>query len=106
MNTTVVVPDAVRVYGQSSASTGVAVAAAGVVNAGANTMALIPVFGLIGQEFLASFIGAQANHLSSVSEVAAVHLGTGAAAIGGAADFENTDGDGASGITRTLGMRA
>ena len=67
---------------------------------------LIPVFGLIGQEFLASFIGAQTNHLASVSEVAAVHLGTAAAAIGGAADFENTDTDGAgSGITRTVGMR-
>ncbi|HMS74067.1 hypothetical protein [Gordonia sp. (in: high G+C Gram-positive bacteria)] len=105
MSTTVVIPDAVRGYGASAASTGVAIAGAGAINAGANTLALIPVFGLIGQEFLASFIGAQTNHLASVSEVAAVHLGTAAAAIGGAADFENTDTDGASGITRTVGMR-
>ncbi|MBD0022777.1 hypothetical protein GII33_16905 [Gordonia pseudamarae] len=105
MNTTVV-PDAVRIYGESAAAIGVAVAGAGAINAGANTAALIPVFGLIGQEFLASFIGAQANHLLSVGEVSAVHLGTAAAAIHGAADFEGTDRDGASGISHTLGMKA
>ena len=105
MSTTVVIPDAVRGYGASAASTGVAIAGAGAINAGQTRWHHPGLLASSARSSLASFIGAQTNHLASVSEVAVVPWGRAAAAIGGAADFENTDTDGASGITRTVGMR-
>jgi hypothetical protein len=49
------------------------VAVAGAANQAATIAAAIPVFGLIGQDFLAAFAVAQANNFSSVTELAYVH---------------------------------
>ncbi|NNH71887.1 hypothetical protein HLB23_18830 [Nocardia uniformis] len=40
----------------------------------------VPVFGLIGQDFLVAFAIAQGNYLLSSAEIAAVHGGTAASA--------------------------
>lgn len=91
-------PDALDGYASATASTAALVATAGTVNAAANTTAMIGVFGLIGQEFLAEFIGAQTNHLFAVGSLAAVHAGTAATAAAGAASYRSTDASGATGI--------
>lgn len=59
-------------------------------------------FGLIGQEFLAAFIAAQANHLTSVGELAAVHAATAATTVAGLAGFEGVDAASAAVIRSVL----
>jgi hypothetical protein len=97
MNNVTVAPEALQAFGSTHAAMAGAVSAAGSINAAANTAVMVPVFGVIGQEFLASFIAAQANHLLAVGNLAAVHAGTAAATLSGLADFEGNDG--ASGAT-------
>lgn len=92
MNNVTVTPEVLEGFAATNAAIGTAVATAGSINSAANTLAMIPVFGLIGQEFLASFIAAQANHLLAVGNLAAVHAATAASAIGGLASFEAADG--------------
>ncbi|KAF0848250.1 MULTISPECIES: type VII secretion target [Nocardia] len=87
-----VVPDALRAYGSASAAMASGVASAAAVDQAATVAAVVPVFGLIGQELLASYAFAQANHLSSVAELAAVHAGTALTAHQGAATYEGVDG--------------
>ncbi|WP_348537884.1 type VII secretion target [Nocardia brasiliensis] len=70
---------------------GPGVATAGAVDQAATIATVVPVFGLIGQEFLAAFAFAQANHLSSVAELAAVHAGTALTAHQAASTYEVTD---------------
>lgn len=84
-------PEALEGFTAANAAIGTAVGSAGAINAAANTAVMVPVFGLIGQEFLASFIGAQANHLFSVGSLAAVHASTAAASAAGLASYEGTD---------------
>ncbi|GGL23746.1 hypothetical protein GCM10011588_43270 [Nocardia jinanensis] len=93
-----VVPDAVRLYGSESAAMAAGVASAGAVDQTATVAFAAPVFGLIGQEFLAAFAYAQANHLSSVAELAAVHAGTALTAHQAAASYEITDAGNAMNI--------
>ncbi|MGC4933625.1 type VII secretion target [Gordonia sp. DT30] len=91
MNHVTVTPEVLEGFAATNAAIGTAVAAAGSVDAAANTAVMIPVFGLIGQEFLAAFITAQANHLLAVGNLAAVHAATAASALGGLAEFESVD---------------
>ncbi|MFW0789003.1 type VII secretion target [Gordonia sp. CPCC 205333] len=98
MDTLTISPEALQGYATATASTAALVASAGAVNAAANTTAMIGVFGLIGQEFLAEFIGAQANHLFSIGSLAAVHAGTAATALAGSTDYRSADAAGAVGI--------
>ncbi|KAF0848282.1 hypothetical protein [Nocardia caishijiensis] len=63
-------------YGATNAAMATQVAAAGAADAGASMAAAVPIFGLIGQDFLAAFAVAQGNNLASVTEIAAVHAGT------------------------------
>ncbi|RPA61140.1 hypothetical protein EF294_10925 [Gordonia oryzae] len=91
MNHVTVTPEVLEGFAATNAAIGTAVAAAGSVNAAANTAVMIPVFGLIGQEFLAAFIAAQSNHLVAVGNLAAVHAATAASALGGLAEFEAVD---------------
>lgn len=98
MNDLTVSPDALDGFAAATASTAALVASAGTVNAAANTTAMIGVFGLIGQEFLAEFIGAQANHLFAVGSLAAVHAGTATTAAAGAANYRSSDAAGAAGL--------
>ncbi len=102
MSNVTVVPEVVGAFGATTAAMATAVGSAGAINAAANTAVMVPVFGLIGQEFLASFIVAQANHLLSVGSVAAVHAGTAAATFAGLAQFEGTDGESGADITSVL----
>lgn len=84
-------PDAIRAYGDTAAHTAVEVSTAGAVDQAALIAAAVPVFGLIGQEFLAAFAVAQANNMLSVNEIAAVNAATAVAAHGAAAGYEGTD---------------
>ncbi|WP_040804475.1 type VII secretion target [Nocardia concava] len=96
MNHLVATPEAIRSYGDASAAMAGAVASAAAVDQVATVAGLVPVFGLIGQDFLLSYAGAQGNHLSSVAELAAVHAGTAVTAYESAAAYEATDA--ASGV--------
>lgn len=69
-------PDAVRAYGDTSAAAAVDIATVGATNQAALIAAAVPVFGLIGQDFLAAFAVAQANNMLAVNEIAAVHAAT------------------------------
>lgn len=102
MSNVTVVPEIVEGFGATSAAMATAIGSAGAINAAANTAVMIPVFGLIGQEFLASFIAAQANHLFSVGSVAAVHAGSAAATFAGLADFQGTDAASGAAINSVL----
>ncbi|WP_330233010.1 type VII secretion target [Nocardia sp. NBC_00508] len=96
MNEIVVVSDAIRGYGDASAAMAVDVAAAGAADQAATIAAAIPVFGLIGQDFLAAFAFAQANNMMSVAELAHVHGMTAVAAHESAATYDLTDDASAS----------
>ena len=102
MSNVTVVPEAVEAFGATSAAMATAIGSAGSINAAANTAVMIPVFGLIGQEVLASFIVAQANHLFSVGSVAAVHASSAAATFAGLANFQATDDAAGATITSVL----
>lgn len=91
MNEIVVASDAIRSYGDASATNAADVLAAGGANQAATVAAAVPVFGLIGQDFLASFACAQANNLSSVSELAAVHAMTAVTAHESAAAYDHSE---------------
>ncbi|MFI5777161.1 type VII secretion target [Nocardia sp. NPDC051570] len=91
MDVVAATPDAIRQYGNAAAAMASTVATVGSVDQGATMAAAVPVFGLIGQDFLLSFAGAQANHLSSVAELAAVHAGTALTAYEGAATYQSAD---------------
>ncbi|KQY33712.1 MULTISPECIES: type VII secretion target [Nocardia] len=91
MNHVAVVPDAVRAYAGASAGMAAGVAQAGAIDQAATVGAVVPVFGLIGQEFLMSFAYAQANHLTSVAQLAGVHAGTALTATQAAATYEGAD---------------
>ncbi|MFI5719069.1 type VII secretion target [Nocardia sp. NPDC051750] len=84
-------PDAIRAYGDSSAIMAAEISLAGAANQAAVIAAVVPVFGLIGQDFLAAFAVAQANNMRSVNEIAAVHAATAVAAHQGAGTYERTD---------------
>lgn len=83
--------DVVCAFGDASAALAVETATAGGVNQAALIAAAIPVFGLIGQDFLAAFAYAQANNLRSVNELAAVHAATALTSYEGAAANELTE---------------
>lgn len=96
MNHVTVTPEVLESFAATNAAIGAAVATAGAVDAGANIAVMVPVFGLIGQEFLASFIAAQTNHLLAVGSLAAVHAATAAGALDGLAAFESGDAESAA----------
>ncbi|NKY88779.1 type VII secretion target [Nocardia veterana] len=87
----VATPDAIRAYGNVAADMATGVATAGAFDQTATIAAVVPVFGLLGQEFLLSFARAQANHASSVAELAGVHAATALTAHDAAAAYESTE---------------
>ncbi|NKY58354.1 type VII secretion target [Nocardia flavorosea] len=91
MNDLSVVTDAVRRFGEVSAEMAVTAAGAGATNQSAIIAAAVPVFGVIGQDFLAAFAFAQVNNLRSVTEIAAVHAATALASYEGAAHYEGAE---------------
>jgi hypothetical protein len=81
-------PQTFRQYGDISAGMATTVAAAGAVDQAASVTAAVPIFGLIGQEFLAGFAYAQANHFAAVADLVDNYATTAAAAHGSAALYE------------------
>jgi len=80
-----------------------ALAAAGLTTAAngdqaASIAAAVPLFGQIGQTFLAAFAQAQSNHVAGVNQLAAVHSGIAAASHQGVASYEAVEGASASGM--------
>ncbi|MFT4088390.1 MAG: hypothetical protein QM658_14795 [Gordonia sp. (in: high G+C Gram-positive bacteria)] len=100
MNNVVVVPEAVQAFGSAAAALGTATATAGAVDTAVQSAVMGAAFGLIGQEFLAAFAVAQANHLGSVAQLAGVHAATAVSAGAGLAGFQDADAAGAAGIGR------
>ncbi|WP_405179636.1 type VII secretion target [Nocardia sp. NBC_01377] len=91
-------PEAIVQYGNTSAALAAQTLTAGSVDQLAVIAAAVPVFGLIGQDFLATYAAAQASHLTSVTEVAAVHAGTALTAFESAAQYTATDLDSAENL--------
>ncbi|GAB33579.1 type VII secretion target [Gordonia otitidis] len=102
MGNVTVTPEVLEGFAATNAAIGTAVSAAGAIDAAANTTAMIGVFGLIGQEFLAAFITAQANHLFSVGSLAAVHASTAATTLAALGEFDAHDGSNAATIRSAL----
>lgn len=90
-----VIPEAVEAFGATSAALGSATAAAGAIDTAVSAAVLTGVFGLVGQEFLAAYLLAQANHLAGVGQLAAVHTATAVTAGVALADFHGSDAAGA-----------
>lgn len=95
MDDLVAAPEAIRRYGDASASAAAQTLTAASANQAAAIAAAVPVFGLIGGDFLATYAVAQATHLGSVAELSAVHAGTAITAYESAAAYTDTDLDNA-----------
>ncbi|MEV6427877.1 hypothetical protein [Nocardia sp. NPDC051463] len=91
MNEIVVASDAIRRYGDTSATMAADVVCAGATSQAATIAAAIPIFGLIGQDFLASFAVAQGNNLTSVCELGHVYGMSAVAAYESAALYDTTE---------------
>ncbi len=86
-------PDAVRAYGTAVSGIGAAIESASAMDLAANVAVMVPIFGLIGQDFLASFGGAQFANAVSTASLVAVHASSAAGAFESAANYEGSDGD-------------
>ncbi len=106
MNVVNVQPQAFRQYAEVSDGMAAAVAVAGAVDQAAVISAAIPVFGLIGQEFLLSFAYAQANHFTALGELVANYAGTAHAARVAAQSYESTDRISAESFVPPVGAQA
>ncbi|MFI5779332.1 type VII secretion target [Nocardia sp. NPDC051570] len=91
MNVVNVQPQIFHQYGDISEGMAATVAVAGAVDQAASIAAAVPVFGLIGQEFLASFAYAQANHLAALSGLTDICTGTAETSHAAAASYEHTE---------------
>ncbi|MFI9504700.1 type VII secretion target [Nocardia sp. NPDC052566] len=91
MNVVSVQPQTFRHYADISEGMAATVAVAGAVDQAAVVSAAVPVFGLIGQDFLLSFAYAQANHFTAVGELVANYAGTAHTARAAARSYELTD---------------
>ncbi|MBU3068084.1 hypothetical protein KO481_42035 [Nocardia sp. NEAU-G5] len=81
-------PGTFRQYGDISQTMAVTVGAVGAIDQAASVAAAVPVFGLIGQEFLASFAYAQANHCAAIADLVDNFTTTATAAHASAALYE------------------
>ncbi|MQY24973.1 type VII secretion target [Nocardia aurantia] len=91
-------PQVFRQYGDIAQGSAATVAVAGAVDQASSIAAAVPVFGLIGQEFLASFALAQNNHLTAVTQLANVMAGTAQASHGAAAAYEHAEAHSSEGF--------
>ncbi|MFD3507577.1 hypothetical protein [Nocardia sp. NPDC058666] len=82
---------AITAFGSTQATTAAQIAGAAGIDSATALASAVPVFGLIGQDFLIAFAQAQANYLLSTAEIAAVHGQTAASAFAGVAAYESTD---------------
>lgn len=93
---------AITAFGSEQAAMAAQVAGAAAVDQGALIAAAVPIFGLIGQDFLAAFAYAQGNHIAAVSEIAAVYTGTAVTAFGSAGEYKSMDDGNASSFPQVI----
>ncbi|MGZ8178592.1 type VII secretion target [Williamsia sp. SKLECPSW1] len=86
-------PDAIRAFGATAAGIGTAIESASAMNLGANVAVMVPIFGLIGQDFLGSFAVSQFSNVAAATSLAAVHAGTAASAAAAANEYEGLESD-------------
>ncbi|WP_330179058.1 ESX-1 secretion-associated protein [Nocardia sp. NBC_01503] len=91
MNVLNVQPQTFRQYGDISEGMAATVAVAGAVDQAASIAAVVPVFGLIGQDFLASFAYAQTNHFAALAELVDACVTTAATSRMAAQSYEQTE---------------
>ncbi len=84
-------PAAVAAFGTQHTQIAAQVAGSAAADVAGSLASAVPTFGLIGQQFLLAFAGAQMTFLESSGEVAAVHGSIGAAALEGAASYSATE---------------
>ncbi|TSE02038.1 hypothetical protein FOS14_01220 [Skermania sp. ID1734] len=78
-------------YSAAASRLGVELTAAGNSAAAADVGLLGPVFGLIGQDFVAAFASAHAAHIQSLQRLAVVQESLSAAADAATAEYLHTD---------------
>lgn len=81
----------ISTYASSEAAGAVQVASAAAADSITALAAAVPVFGLIGQDFLLAFAGAQASFMSSSAEIAAVKGSTAITAASAVSLFEGNE---------------
>jgi hypothetical protein len=90
-NSVSVSPNALRQYGNTANAIAAELGSAGAFDLAGNLAAMTPVFGLIGQDFLAAFAVAQANHAKNFADVTSVFAQRAQHAHATAASYEDTD---------------
>ncbi|MFC9437146.1 type VII secretion target [Nocardia sp. NPDC057030] len=103
MNVVNVQPQTFRQYGDLAEGTAAAVAVAGAVDQAAVIASVAPVFGLIGQEFLASFAFAQANHFVAVGDLVQIFAGTAETSRAAAQSYEQAERNSAESFAAPAG---
>lgn len=93
-----VVPDGVRAYGTTNLQAAEHVAQAGAFDLQANVTSLSPAMGLIGADFLASFIAAQSEHTRAVGQLSLAYASNGMASHEAAAAYELSVADTAADV--------
>ncbi|MFE9789612.1 type VII secretion target [Nocardia salmonicida] len=104
MNVLNVQPQTFRQYGEISDTMAATVAVAGAVDQAAVIAAVVPVFGLIGQEFLMSFAYAQANHFAALTQLVEILATTADSARVAAASYEMTEQHSAASFGASAGI--
>jgi TPP-dependent pyruvate/acetoin dehydrogenase alpha subunit len=90
-NSVEVSTEALRAYGQAAQEISGRLVAAGAFDQAEHVAALVPVFGVIGQDFLAAFGVAQAQHAAAYTDVAATFGGRARHAHTSADAYEGSD---------------
>ncbi|WP_216901215.1 type VII secretion target [Nocardia alni] len=96
--TVVVTPEAIDRFGDAHAAMSAQLVGAGAVDQVAVMASAVPVFGLIGQDFLGSLAYTLTNHVTSIGELAAVHAGASSAAHRSAANYRTSEEDSSSAL--------
>ena len=82
---------AVADYGGTTALMAEQLAAAGAEAAAATPALLVPVFGLIGADFVAAFAEVQSAHVASIAQLTTVVGAISTSAVGTATEYAGTD---------------
>ncbi|WP_306360375.1 hypothetical protein [Nocardia sp. CC227C] len=93
---------AITAYGSTEAGIATQVAGAAAADVATALASAVPVFGLIGQDFLAAFAVAQGNYLLSSAEIAAVHAGTATSAYAAVGTYTATEVTSAANFLSTI----
>ncbi|MGC4994615.1 type VII secretion target [Nocardia salmonicida] len=105
MNVLNVQPQTFRQYGEISDGMAATVAVAGAVDQAAVIAAVVPTFGLIGQEFLMSFAYAQANHFTALTQLVDIFTTTAETSRVAAASYEMTEQHSVASFVPSTGAR-